>query len=78
MTGFDKKVVHFSHKENVNVTFTMEVDMLGNGSWHEYKTIQVPRNSQYAFHQFPDGYAAHWIRFKTDSDCTATVYLHYN
>lgn len=78
MTGFDHKVVHFSHEKNVDVTFTIQVDFLGNGSWQTYNTIRVPADSGYAHHVFPDGFSAHWVRFKADQDCRASVYLHYH
>jgi len=32
MTGFDKKVVHFAHESSRQVSFTAEVDFLGNGT----------------------------------------------
>lgn len=28
-------------------------------------------------HEFPKGYAAHWLRIKAGADCIATVQLRY-
>ncbi len=77
MTGFDKKVLHLAIESEQSVTFTLEIDFLGNGSWEQYKTITVPANG-YKHHEFPDGYSAHWVRIKTDRDCVATGYFMYN
>ncbi len=77
MTGFDKKVVHLAHDRNATVTFTIEIDFLGNGTWKEYDKIAVHSNG-YGHHEFPDGFSAHWVRVKTDRDCTATAYFMYN
>lgn len=77
MTGFDKKVVHMTQDSGGEVTFTVEVDFLGNGTWHKYDSFTVlPRG--YLHHEFPDGFSAHWVRVKTDRACTATTYFMYN
>ena len=78
MTGFDKKVVHLAHDAKEAVTFTIQVDFLGNGSWKMYDTIKVPAETGYAHHEFPDGFSAHWVRIKVDKDCSGSVYFMYN
>jgi hypothetical protein len=78
MTGFDKKVVHLSHDADESVTFTIQIDFLGNGSWKMYKAIEVPATTGYAHDEFPDGFSAHWVRIKTDKDCTGSAYFMYN
>ncbi len=77
MTGFDKKVVHLAHDSEGDVQFTLEVDFLGNGDWQTYKTISVPAKG-YNYHTFPDAFSAHWIRLKTNKQCTATAQFMYN
>jgi len=77
MTGFDKKVVHLAHESNRQVSFTVEVDFLGNGSWKKYASLSVPAKG-YLHHEFPDGFSAHWVRVCVDQDCIATVYFMYN
>ncbi|MEE8452759.1 MAG: hypothetical protein V3R99_12620, partial [Thermoguttaceae bacterium] len=77
MTGFDKKVVHLTHDSNREVSFTVEVDFLGNGTWKQYTSLSVPAKG-YVHHEFPDGFSAHWVRVTVDQDCTATAYFMYN
>ncbi len=61
MNGFDKKVLHISCDTKKTVVFNIQVDVNGNGKWKDYSTLSV--NSQgYAYHVFPDGYSAQWVR----------------
>ena len=76
MTGFDKKVLHLAHEDDKDVTFTVEVDFLGTGKWKTYDSFTVSAKG-YVHHEFPSGFSAHWVRFTSDADCTATVYLTY-
>jgi hypothetical protein len=76
MTGFDKKSLHLRQESDRTVTFTVEIDFLGNGSWNTYTQIEVPANG-YMSHVFSDGFSAHWLRVTTSVDCKATAYLHY-
>lgn len=78
MTGFDKKVVHITHDARTPVTFALEVDFLGDGSWRPYKSFVVNPEENYVHYEFPDGFSAHWVRVKVDKDCVATVYFAYN
>ncbi len=77
MTGYDNKTVELSHNLSEAVTFTLEVDFLGANTWSSYKSISVPAG-KIVRHEFPVGYNAHWIRIKTDKECTATAWLIYN
>lgn len=77
MTGFDRKVVHLKHTAKVPVTFNLEVDFIGDGSWVPYETIEVPANG-YKHHAFPAGFSAHWVRVTTNRACQATVYFIYS
>ncbi len=76
MTGFDQKVLHLSHNHAGEVTFSVEVDFLGNGSWKVYDHIKVSGNG-YAHHAFPSAYSAHWVRLRSDKSCIATAYFTY-
>jgi hypothetical protein len=44
--------------------------------FHKYKTFQMKAGTEQTW-KFPDGFAAHWIRFSTDKDCSATAWLDY-
>jgi len=76
MTGFDKKGLHLSHTAAREVSFTVEVDFLGDGSWWVYDTIAVPARG-YRHHEFPSGFGAHWLRVTAGAACQATAYLVY-
>ncbi len=76
MTGFDKKGVHFWHDAAEPVTFTIEVDPVGDGSWKTYAKIAVPPGA-YEHHEFPAGFGAHWARVTVDRDCKATAWFVY-
>ncbi|NQT35870.1 MAG: hypothetical protein HQ581_00185 [Planctomycetes bacterium] len=59
------------------VSFTLEIDRTGDGTWSEYKTIAMPE-SEYAYHVFPEDLDAAWIRLKADRDVSGvTAYFHF-
>jgi hypothetical protein len=76
MTGFDKKCLHLSHDAAKPVTFTVEVDFLGNGTWKSYQAITVPARG-YTHHEFPTAFSAHWVRVTVNKACTATAQFAY-
>ncbi len=77
MTGFDKKVLHLCHEAKRTISFKVEVDFLGNGSWKTYDIFSV-EESGYIHHEFPSGFSAHWVRVIAADDCKATAYFTYN
>ena len=76
MTGFDKKVLHLKESGGSGARVTIEVDFLGTGAWVQYESITLEGNG-YAYHVFPDGFSAHWVRLTADSDCVATAEFIY-
>ena len=79
MTGFDKKVLHLVGElpePPGRILFTVEVDFLGNGDWHEYEAFYLG-HGVYRHLEFPEGFSAHWARIRTDRDCRATAYFMY-
>ena len=76
MTGFEHKVLHLRHDADQAVQFTVEVDFLGDQSWSTCQEIGIPAHG-YAYHAFPAGFSAHWVRVTVDRTCTATAYFHY-
>ncbi len=76
MAGYDKKTLTLSHKGGSPVKVTVEVDFAANGQWYTYDTFSVEAGKPLE-HAFPAGYAAHWVRLKTDSDCEATAEFLY-
>jgi len=77
MTGFDKKVVHFDNQGEQDVTFTIEVDIAGNGSWKTYQSVKVPAG-EYDYHIFPEGYSAHWVRVRVNNNGKYSVFFVYS
>jgi hypothetical protein len=76
MYGYDQKSLALSHAAPAPVTFTIEVDFLGDNTWAPYGTFTVPPG-QTSVHKFPDGFHAHWVRLKADTTTTATAQFTY-
>jgi len=73
MNGFPRRVVHLAADRPV--TFTLEIDRKGNGSFEKYQRIEV---DGYAHHIFPEELDAQWIRVQPDQDCRGTVSFHFS
>ena len=76
MYGYDRKSVALSHTSSSPVTFSVEVDFLGDNSWSTYVSLEVPAGETFT-HVFPSGFHAHWVRLKTSSATTATTRFTY-
>lgn len=80
MTGYDQKRVELSHDADDAVTFTLEIDIFGAihtpETYFTYAELTVPAGET-VVHEFPEGFAAHWIRLRTDADCAATAVFTY-
>ena len=61
MAGYASKSVRLSHDSAKTVKFTLEVDFLADGTWHDFKTFDVP-TAQVVQYAFPSGYSAQWVR----------------
>ncbi len=77
MTGFDKKSVHIYHDSGENVEFIIQTDFMGNGDFHDFKTITV-KPGEYFHYEFPDAYTASWMRIKVNKTCNVTALINYN
>ncbi|MBT5605429.1 MAG: hypothetical protein HOJ57_05780 [Lentisphaerae bacterium] len=75
MTGYDKKTLTLSHNADKPVRVTVEVNV-DHTAWHRYRTFSVP-GGETVVHEFPEGYDAHWLRVRSDRDCTASAWLVY-
>jgi hypothetical protein len=76
MTGYDRKRVELSHQSPEPVTFALEVDITGRGLWKTYDELTV-EPQEVRMHEFPVGFAAHWVRLSVDRDCRATALFVY-
>ena len=77
MYGFDKKSLHLWHNSQADVTFNIEVDVIGNGKFLTYMQKTV-KQGEYLHYEFPDGYNARWIRLVPNKSCKATAWFVYN
>lgn len=75
MTGFDQKKIELSHTENGPVKMTVEV-AINHTEWKVYEIFEVPAGESIT-HQFSEAFQAHWIRIRSDQNCTATAWLTY-
>ena len=77
MIGFyDKKTLELSHDLNKEVEFSIEVEPIGHGPWMTYKKVNVKPGETFKY-EFPEGFQARWIRFKSNENCNATAWLEY-
>ena len=76
MAGYDRKTLVISHDAPGPVTFNIEVDVLGEGTWVRYASIKAPAGRE-TTHAFPPGYAANWVRLQADRTCKATAIFTY-
>ena len=70
LTGFERKMLHINTDKACE--FLIEIDFMGNGTWHKYETLKVPAEG-YGKHIFPDAFSAHWVRLTPQLDCNATA-----
>nr|WP_236675908.1 hypothetical protein [Chryseolinea lacunae] len=73
---YDKRKLTLSHESATPVTFSIEVDPVGNGTWMMYKEVAVGAGEKFE-HVFEDSFQARWIRFLARADCKATAALTY-
>ncbi|MBW3469532.1 hypothetical protein [Arthrospiribacter ruber] len=73
---YDKKTLEISHDLDKEVEFTIEIEPIGHGPWMNYKKVKVGQGEMFNY-EFPDGFQARWIRFKSNENCNATAWLEY-
>lgn len=73
---YRKRQLQLSHDARSAVTFTIEIDPVGNGTWMNYKTVTVAPGATFRYN-FPEGFQARWIRFSSNQACKATAWLDY-
>ena len=74
MTGYDRK--HLTLDSDKDARVTAEIELTGDGNWVPYKTFELGAGKPLEF-TFPDAFSAYWIRFRSDTDGTATAQLVY-
>ena len=76
MLGYERKELTLSHAAGGPVTFMVEVDVAADNRWSEYARFTVAAG-QTLTHLFPVGYAAHWVRVKSDATTVASAQFNY-
>lgn len=75
INGYDKKTVRLSHDADDAIVFTIEIDCDHTG-FRTYQAFVVPPGKTVT-HEFPKGFAAHWVRVKSSAACVATATFVY-
>jgi hypothetical protein len=75
-TGYDEKSLQLTHSGDGTVTFRLEADFTGDGSWREVRTFDVAPGETVS-HDFPASFGAYWFRLVAQSDTTATARFIY-
>jgi len=72
-----KRVLHLSHDTDATVTFSLELDKAGKGTWTPGPSVKVAAKG-YTFLLLDESTQAEWVRLKTDRDAKGvTAYFHY-
>jgi hypothetical protein len=74
MTGYDRKSLTLSADRDTTVT--VEIDLTGEGRWIDYQAFPIKAGTPLT-HEFPDEFAAYWVRFRSDRDATVSARLDY-
>lgn len=75
MTAYDRKALTL--ETDAPATVTAEVDPAGDGRWTIYQSFRVSPPAA-TTHDFPPAFSPCWIRFRSNTPCTATATLHYH
>ncbi len=76
-TGYDRKRLTLSHRGPTTVTFTLQADFTGTGTWSHVAVIDVPPQAT-AQYPFPDAFGAYWLRVSASANTTATAQFEYD
>lgn len=76
-TGYDQKRLTLSHRGQSTVTFLVEADFTGSGTWSDVAAISVKRGAKVQ-HRFPDAFGAYWLRVTVSEGTTATAQFEYH
>jgi len=75
-TAYDQKSLEISHGGKKNVTFRLEADFTGDGSWRAVRSFDVAPGATVR-HDFPTSFGAYWFRLIPESNTTATAIFIY-
>ena len=75
--GYDRKRLRLSHRGRETVSFKVEADFTGTGTWAETATIRVKPGAS-VIHRFHDALGAYWLRVTAAAETTATAQFEYD
>jgi hypothetical protein len=76
-SGYSHRILHLAHQASQAVTFTLEVDIAGDGHWKKLREVKVPAGSCW-WTEFTPAETGAWIRIRADRDCPGTTaFFHY-
>lgn len=76
-SGYDHRQLMITHSTDTPVTFTLEVDKKGNGTWTELRQLKVEANGTIK-HFFNKDESGVWIRLKADKKASkVSAHFHY-
>ncbi|HBY59029.1 MAG TPA: hypothetical protein DEH78_04360, partial [Solibacterales bacterium] len=76
-SGYDHRLLHLAHQSAGEVTFRLEVDRAGNGTWAPLRDVTVPSRG-YAFTMFAPAERGAWVRISTRQPARqATAFFQY-
>ena len=75
-TGYDHKHLILSHSNLESVLFKIEADITGTGKWCPVTALEVKPGEKLEYN-FPDAFAAYWLRVISSTDTKATAQFDY-
>ncbi len=76
-SGFAKRSLHLSHHSEEPVSFAVEVDARGDGSWKKLRDLSVPAHGG-AWTEFTAAETGAWVRLTAGGDSVrTTAFFHY-
>lgn len=77
MWGYSQRSIALSHDQEKDISFKIELDVMGTGDWIPYTTIHAAAGTKATYFQFPSEVQARWLRVQAQQDCKATAWLTY-
>ncbi len=75
MNGFDRKTLTLKTDRDCTIHLEIDFDLLSG--FHRFQSFELKANQPVTY-QFPSGFNAHWLRFVSSADATATAWLEYD
>jgi len=75
--GYAQRGLHLAHSQHEPVTFTVEVDRRGDGTWEKLRSVSVPAEGSTWF-PFTARQKGAWVRLRANRAATnVTAFFHY-